>query len=186
MLRIFGRSHRGRSFHRMARFGWSGSPIRYRDRGHRSDAISGDIEGSRGWNRYNCAGVINWLVVYFRIVARWWNDRDLSRRESESERDELRIVYYSLIFLAFFSLLFFFFIQNTPAIRINCHWFVQTVFFPPYRRLNRGGKDNFASFECRVIKNNWHGKCDDIAPGSRILNASGIVGPCSIFYVVTL
>lgn len=130
MPRIFGRSHRGRSFHRMARFGWSGSPIRYRDRGHRSDAISGDIEGSRGWNRYNCVGVINWLVVYFRIVARWWNDRDLSRRESESERDELRIVYYSLIFLPFFSLLFFFFIQNTPAIRINCHWFVQTVFFP--------------------------------------------------------
>lgn len=129
MPRIFGRSHRGRSFHRMARFGWSGSPIRYRDRGYRSDAISGDIEGSRGWNRYNCAGVINWLVVYFRIVARWWNDRDLSRRESESERDELRIVYYSLIFLPFFSL-FFFFIQNTPAIRINCHWFVQTVFFP--------------------------------------------------------
>lgn len=184
MLRIFGRSHR-RSFHRMARFGWSGSPIRYRDRGHRSDAISGDIEGSCGWNRYNCAGVINWLVVYFRIVARRWNDRDLSRRESESERDELRIVYYSLIFLPFF-LFFFFFIQNTPAIRINCHWFVQTVFFPPYRRLNRGGKDNFASFECRVIKNNWHGKCDDIAPGSRILNASGIVGPCSIFYVVIL
>lgn len=130
MLRIFGRSHRGRSFHRMARFGWSGPPIRYRDRGHRSDTISGDIEGSRGWNRYNCAGVINWLVVYFRIVARRWNDRDLSRRESESERDELRIVYYSLIFLPFFSLLFFFFIQNTPAIRINCHWFVQTVFFP--------------------------------------------------------
>lgn len=185
MLRIFGRSHRGRSFHRMARFGWSGSPIRYRDRGHRSDAISGDIEGSRGWNRYNCAGVINWLVVYFRIVARWWNDRDLSRRESESERDELRIVYYSLIFLPFFSLLFFFHTKYTrysnklSLIRSN-------RFFSPYRRLNRGGKDNFASFECRVIKNNWHGKCDDIAPGSRILNASGIVGPCSIFYVVIL
>lgn len=130
-----------------------------------------------------------WLIGLSFISGSLHGDGTIAICPGEKARAsanyELRIVYYSLIFLPFFSLLFFFHTKYTrysnklSLIRSN-------RFFPPYRRLNRGGKDNFASFECRVIKNNWHGKCDDIAPGSRILNASGIVGPCSIFYVVIL
>lgn len=127
-----------------------------------------------------------WLIGLSFISVSLHGDRTIAICPGEKARASATSYELFANFSSLFFSSFFFFIQNTPAIRINCHWFVQTVFFPPYRRLNRGGKDNFASFECRVIKNNWHGKCDDIAPGSRILNASGIVGPCSIFYVVIL
>lgn len=112
-----------------------------------------------------------------------------SRFVPARKRERARRVTNCLLFANFSSLFFssFFFFHTKYTRYSNKLSLIRSNrFFSPYRRLNRGGKDNFASFECRVIKNNWHGKCDDIAPGSRILNASGIVGPCSIFYVVIL
>lgn len=122
---------------------------------------------SRSWPRYrplyrrigaggidNCTGVINRLVVYFRIVDR--------TGESENERD--RVTNY----LLFANFSFFYTDTKYPAVRIN--WFVEFPFFFPLteRWTGEEGRIISASFECRVIKNNWHGKCNDIASGSRI------------------
>lgn len=138
----------------------SDDPVHWFDIAIRHD-IGRYIEGSV---RVESITVLAWLIGLSFISGSL-----IEREKARVSATGLRIIYYSLIFL-FFPSSFFTRIQNT---QIPCcsNKLIRRipVFFPLTERwTGEEGRIISASFECRVIKNNWHGKCNDIASGSRI------------------
>lgn len=110
------------------------------------------------------SSVINWVIVYFQIVTLWQNDRVQDREGTKTGWiDENRFIFsfiFHCIFTFYFLLPFLFFknirkVYHVLWIWINRYW---SVVRNAFSLLLQKTAHNFASFKCRVIKNNSNGK----------------------------